>query len=83
MKEIFSLIYQINFENGLTEWELDHVFVGYYDGKIHPNPKEIEEVKWINMKDLKKEIEKNPEKFTPWFRLILERTDFLNNINIS
>ncbi len=31
LKELFSFIYKAPFDNGLTEHELDHVMVGYYD----------------------------------------------------
>lgn len=76
LKEIFSFIYKVNFDNGLTEWEFDHVLVGKYDSEVKPNPDEVEECKWIEMEKLKKEVEKNPEKFTPWFRLILQKNQF-------
>ena len=32
LKEVFSFIYKAPFDNGLTEHELDHVMVGYFDG---------------------------------------------------
>ncbi|MCD6367805.1 MAG: isopentenyl-diphosphate Delta-isomerase [Candidatus Aenigmarchaeota archaeon] len=78
LREIFSFIYKIDFDNGLTEREFDHVLIGKYDGEIHPNPEEVEECRWIDMKALKREVENDPEKFTPWFRLILERINFNN-----
>ena len=31
LKELFSFVYKAPFDNGLTEHELDHVMVGYYD----------------------------------------------------
>lgn len=73
MKEIFSFIYRVDFENGLSEYELDHVFVGKFDGVPNPNPKEIEEWKWVDTEELKRDIKKNPEEYTPWFRISLDR----------
>ena len=32
LTELFHFIYQAPFENGLTEHELDHVLLGYYQG---------------------------------------------------
>ena len=31
LKELFSFIYKAPFDNGLTEHELDHVMIGYYE----------------------------------------------------
>jgi isopentenyl-diphosphate delta-isomerase len=68
--------YKIAFKNKLTEHEIDHVFAGEYEGEIHPNPSEVSEYKWISVDALKKDILQNPEKYTPWLRIILEETDF-------
>src|SRR4030042_2763439 len=37
LKEAFSFIYKVRFENGLFEHELDHVFIGRVDGKPVPD----------------------------------------------
>ncbi len=74
-KELFTFIYRAGFDNGLTEWEFDHVFVGTYDGKPDPNPEEIGDYMWISPEELRKDVEENPEKYTPWFRIILERPE--------
>tara|TARA_B110000037_G_scaffold74166_1_gene88969 strand:- start:164 stop:559 length:396 start_codon:yes stop_codon:yes gene_type:complete len=31
LKELFSFVYKAPFDNGLTEYEFDHVILGYYD----------------------------------------------------
>ena len=36
LKKAFDFVYKVSFENGLTEHEYDHVFIGYYDGDIIP-----------------------------------------------
>ena len=33
LKEVFSFIYKTNFENGLVEYEYDHVFFGKYNSE--------------------------------------------------
>lgn len=77
LKEKFHFIYKADFDNGLTEYEFDHVFIGYYDGKVNPNPEEVAEVKWISIEDLKKDVKKNPQKYAAWFKIILQKLDFL------
>jgi isopentenyl-diphosphate delta-isomerase len=72
LKKVFEFVYKKEFENGLVEWEYDHVFLGKYDGNIiMSDEKEIEEWKWVNVEDLKKDMEKNPENYSYWFKKIL------------
>ncbi|KKR90625.1 isopentenyl-diphosphate delta-isomerase [Candidatus Woesebacteria bacterium RIFOXYC1_FULL_41_14] len=74
LKEVFIFTYQAEMDD--RQWgecELDHVFVGNYDGQLSPNPEEIDDYKWIEVKKLKKDLLKSPRKYTPWFKLILEK----------
>ncbi|QEC53974.1 isopentenyl-diphosphate delta-isomerase [Anseongella ginsenosidimutans] len=69
----FKFIYRADFDNGLTEHELDHVFTGRYDGPVYPDPAEISEVKWIRAADLANSLSREPEAYAAWFRIIMER----------
>lgn len=73
LKEIFSFIYKATFDNGLTEYEYDHVFIGFYDGDVHPNPEEAEDYKWIEVEELTKDVAQHPEKYTVWFKIALPK----------
>lgn len=73
LQEKFSFIYKAEFDNGLTEYEYDHVFIGYYNGEIIPNKEEVDHYKWISMEDLKKDIKKEPNKYAPWFKIIIDK----------
>ena len=42
--------------------------------KINFNPKEIHAIRWISIKDLKKELIEHPEIFTPWFEQAFNHT---------
>ena len=64
LKEVFSFIYKTNFENGLVEYEYDHVFFGKYNSEPTINIVEASDFRWINFKQLLLEIGKNPAKFT-------------------
>jgi isopentenyl-diphosphate Delta-isomerase len=72
LKEAFHFIYKTKFDHGLTEHELDHVFTGQYEGKIIPNPEEVEDYKWINLESIRKEMEEKPEIFTSWFKIAFD-----------
>lgn len=75
IKEIFSFIYQADCPNGsgLSEHEFDHVFVGIYDGEVNPNQEEIDEYKYVDVSELKTDIKIDPDKYTAWFKIALDR----------
>ena len=81
LKEIFSFTYKHRDEKtGLTEHEFDHVFIGTYDGEPNPNPNEIDDYKWISLDKLEKDVSENPEKYTPWFKIALDKVvEHFNN----
>lgn len=70
LKEIFSFVYKAPFDNGLTEHELDFVLIGYYNGQPNINKEEVEDWKWMSLKDIKNDIGQNPNLYTAWFKII-------------
>ena len=66
----FSFIYKASLDNGLTEHELDHVFIGTFDGEPNLNKDEVMDYRWVEMEDLKNDISKNPQHYTAWFKII-------------
>ncbi len=73
LKELFSFIYKAPFDNGLTEHELDHVMVGYYDSAPIINTEEVASWKWMTPESIKEDIDKNPHIYTAWFKIIFEK----------
>jgi isopentenyl-diphosphate delta-isomerase len=73
LEEKFSIIYRVTFENGLTEYEFDHIFIGKFDGEPKPNPEEVEEWKFINISELSKDIHVNWKNYAPWFLILYEK----------
>lgn len=73
LEKMFSFIYKKSFDNGLTEHELDHVFVGKCDSDPSPDKEEVQDWKWVKKEDLKKDISENPGRYTHWFKLIISR----------
>lgn len=72
LKELFHFIYKAPFDNGLTEHELDHVMIGYYDDEPNINPDEVESWKWMSIEDVQKDIQIQPEIYTVWFKIIFD-----------
>jgi isopentenyl-diphosphate Delta-isomerase len=68
--------YRAEVGNGLVEHERVHMFIGEADPNrivVFPDPEEVEETRWIDAANLRAEIAGEPEAFTPWFRIYLER----------
>lgn len=72
LKELFHFIYKAPFDNGLTEHELDHVMIGYYNREPNINPEEVESWKWMGIEDIRKDMTENPEIYTVWFKIIFD-----------
>ena len=85
LNELFSFIYKAPFDNGLTEHELDHVLLGYYDAAPVINPEEVAAWKWMKIADVKTDIALNPDNYTAWFKIIFERffEEFSQHISIK
>lgn len=72
LKELFSFIYKAPFDNGLTEHELDHVMIGYYNNQPKINTEEVESWKWMAIDAVKSDMEQNPDIYTVWFKIIFD-----------
>lgn len=68
----FNFIYRAEFDNGLIEHELDHVYVGYGNENPKPDVSEVMDWNWYSEAELKMLLEKNPKLFTEWFKICFE-----------
>lgn len=67
LTKIFDFHYNAAFDNGLTEHEYDHVFMGTYTGKITPHPDEVQDYCYKKMEDIANHIQSHPHIYTAWF----------------
>ncbi|MFZ6024849.1 MAG: isopentenyl-diphosphate Delta-isomerase [Bacteroidota bacterium] len=65
----FSFTYNASFENGLTEHEFDHVFIGSYEGDIIINKEEVESYAYRSLEEVASLLEQEPHTFTAWFHI--------------
>lgn len=72
-KRVFDFIYHAQLDYGLTEHELDHVFIGEIEEISAINPEEADAVKFVDFETIEAEIKAHPYRFTVWFRLIFPR----------
>jgi isopentenyl-diphosphate delta-isomerase len=74
LQKAFTFIYKVEIEkDNLFEHELDHVFIGHWDGVPHPNPTEVKNFKWVPIKTLTADVSAHPEKYTYWFKQALDK----------
>jgi len=79
LNEAFDFIYKASLDNGLTEHEFDHVFVGNYNGAIHPNVNEVQDYCYKTIEEIESSLESHPHKYTVWFKLAFPK--ILNSLN--
>ena len=72
-KFAYKFLYHAKLDSNLIEHELDHVFTGKFNGKPTINLSEVEDWKYVKLDDLKRDIRENPDLYTYWFRLIMEK----------
>lgn len=75
LEAAFSFTYKAPFDNGLTEYEFDHVLTGLYDGIIEPVPEEVCDVCHMTMDDIRADLLAHPGKYTEWFRIAFPRLE--------
>ena len=73
LSEVFYFIYRAKLEDGLVEYEYDHVLVGSFEGVPQPDPAEVSEWRWMNMATLGVDLKNHPESYTYWFRISFDR----------
>lgn len=69
---VFSFIYRADVGNGLIEHELDHVFLGTFDGEPRPDSREVDRYLWISIPQLVLALRRRPDRFTVWFRVAFD-----------
>ena len=73
LTETTSFIYRAPFDNGLTEYEYDHVLVGNFNENPSINKEEVVSWKWMHLEDIKEDIKNNPQIYTAWFKIIFDK----------
>lgn len=67
--------YSADFSNGLSEHELDYVFIGEYDQPLDRaglNPQEVADIAWRDIQVLEQQLLATSEIFTPWLPLVMD-----------
>ncbi len=78
LQKKFVFTYKADLENGIFENEIDHVFYGNFNSYPEPNPLEVSEWKFEDWATVIHDVRKNPQKYTVWFRICIEKIDVKN-----
>ena len=85
VKKAFHFTYKAEFDNGLTEHEFDHVFIGVFDDDLLLNPEEVASVSYKSIDVIEQELEQFPDQYTAWFKIAfplvkhwMHQTNFLH-----
>lgn len=76
LEKVLDFTYKVVLDKNLTEHEFDHVFFGRSNQHPCLNPAEAIDWKWIDVDVLEKDVAKNPQKYTAWFKIILKKIRF-------
>lgn len=75
LEKAFSFIYKTEFDNGLIEHEVDHVFTGVYEGEISAHPDEVNNYAYHSMQHIRQSIESEPHLYTSWFKIAFPKLE--------
>lgn len=72
---IFRFLYKAELGNGLTEHELDTVFIGFTDESPAIDRNEVHEWKYVTSGQLSRHLETAADEYTVWFRHIYRKVE--------
>lgn len=73
LTEVGNFVYKANVGNDLIEHEFDHVLIGFVeDTEVPFNKDEVAQYRWIELNQLKTELNSSSNHFTAWFRQAFE-----------
>lgn len=72
LEKKFHFIYKADVGQGLTEHELDHVFIGSFNDNPKININEVADYKWMTLEAIQQDIKNHPDVYTEWFKIIFE-----------
>lgn len=83
LKHQFSFVYRAVLDNDMIENEFDYVFFGTSDDKPHINLEEVDTWQYLSLEATFELIQKTPELFTEWFKIIFDKVKELRKCTSS
>ncbi len=73
INQVFDFTYKSALDNNLTEFEYDHVFIGFSEQIPNINLDEVVEWKYMSLDAIEVAIQEQPKDFTIWFKIVFEQ----------
>jgi len=67
-----SFQYRAEFENGLIEHEIDHVYIARWEGEPDPDPDEVMDWKWCFPNEIEEDLNARPKEYSAWFPMVYD-----------
>ena len=82
IKELFAFTYCSKYNDNLYEYEYDHVLISKIENyDFNYNKDEIQDMKWVDINWLKKDMVANPKNYATWFLICAPKViQYINNI---
>jgi isopentenyl-diphosphate delta-isomerase len=74
--QAFEFLYRKELDNRLVEHEYDHVFIGEFKGEPQPDAAEVEEWRWLSMKELRRALLERPGEYSYWLSVAVNRVEW-------
>ncbi len=70
---MFKFEYKAKCNEMFSEWEIDEVYTGIFEGSIKINPDEVKSIRWKRPNEILKELDNISERkiYAPWFITIM------------
>lgn len=73
LRKVCTFVYRAAFDNGIIEYEYDHVFVARCTGAFDLDSNEVSDVRWVTTSALAAELVAAPETFAVWSLTVFPR----------
>ncbi len=70
--------YSVEFNNGFSEREVDQVYLGQWQGKPDPDPKEVKETDWVSLERMQEQADR--KNWAPWVSIIFKQKQILKKL---
>lgn len=74
LQKIGQFEYHTRCNDEFSEWEVDGVYVGTYEGSVVPNPQEVQATEWVDPKKFYADVLSGDTTYAPWVREIILKT---------
>lgn len=68
---VTHFIYHAVVSETMIEHEIDHLYIGRFDGIPCVNPDEVSQYQWLSLGEIERQLQACPEHFTQWFKQIM------------